>query len=526
MSDPEDNVPIVESDLEEAQTGACGGDIARPISPNSDSADNLSLEVQFEEQSSRHPSELSSISYQNLLDEGEGNGLSRHESEDSADSLPPDFGDIYQQDEITNQIDLGDFSSKANEKYKKNISNKYHGKILIESEHINKLNIEGAKMMEDNGSDTKEYQESNLKSEKENQKHSSIQKRNSLEIRNNIPVVGEVKSYNKDLDNLIKYNSQGAKPKIKKKSPGVACRIGDSGSDRDGSSSEKDIPLKKQYTDVPECAIQPHFINHEASHKQSVDTKMYSEVDILPVSSENPSLKNNEIINEYDYVKYSRVQDGDSYVGMRLAYSSSEEKAKNIVNGVLPTDEELTKETSPDKTVNIRQDISNLDGLQNLNEDTLTEIPLNTNDGFSIDDQKAFSLSPENTECDSVEVESVGSDDDKSNLGMPNVEDGLSSSQTSDIEDAPPSSVHKSPTAMLRKKQCQGVDEQLSNLDSNGKAKEIDANAIMEDLKAKREALDLAIADIKSTIHTSKSKMRHTPQSEEENDIEPVWIMR
>jgi hypothetical protein len=36
MSDPEDNVPIVESDLEEAQTGACGGDIARPISPNSD----------------------------------------------------------------------------------------------------------------------------------------------------------------------------------------------------------------------------------------------------------------------------------------------------------------------------------------------------------------------------------------------------------------------------------------------------------------------------------------------------------
>jgi hypothetical protein len=79
-------------------------------------------------------------------------------------------------------------------------------------------------------------------------KHSSIQKRNSLEIRNNIPVVGEVKSYNKDLDNLIKYNSQGAKPKIKKKSPGVACRIGDSGSDRDGSSSEKDIPLKKHTT--------------------------------------------------------------------------------------------------------------------------------------------------------------------------------------------------------------------------------------------------------------------------------------
>ncbi|XP_071166635.1 amyloid-beta A4 precursor protein-binding family A member 2-like isoform X3 [Mytilus edulis] len=530
MSDNEDNAPSDQEDSgqpESVATGACGGDFLRPISPNSDSADNLSLEVQFEEESSRHPSELSSISYQNLLDDGDGNGLSRHESEDSADSLPPDFNDMYQQDEIT-QIDIRDLQSKTNEKYKKSCLNAIQLKSQCESDNIDKLTIDVSKMKDLIQGETKESPDISMKSDKESKNHSAVQKRNSLEIRNNIPVKGEVKSYNKDLDNLIKYNSQGAKPKIKKKSPGVACRIGDSGSDREGSSSERDVPLKKQYTDVSECEIQPHFTKHDSVHKldkekESLDTKNLSEFENL-----NPKLLENsktvEIINEYDYVKYSRVQDGDSYVGMRLAYSSKEEKDKNNINGILPMDDDNSRDASPDKIVNIKQELSLLENIQNLNEDMLTEIPLNNNDGFCMHDQKAFSLSPENTECDSAEVESVVSDDDKSNLGMPNVEDGLSSSQTSDVEDAPPSSMHKSPTHLLRKKQSQVVDEQLSNSENSTKAKEIDASAIMEDLKAKREALDLAIADIKSTIHSSKDKIKYTPQSDE--DAEPVWIMR
>ncbi|XP_076101617.1 uncharacterized protein LOC143071283 isoform X9 [Mytilus galloprovincialis] len=530
MSDNEDNAPSDQEDSgqpESVATGACGGDFLRPISPNSDSADNLSLEVQFEEESSRHPSELSSISYQNLLDDGDGNGLSRHESEDSADSLPPDFNDMYQQDEIT-QIDIRDLQSKTNEKYKKSCLNAIQLKSQCESDNIDKLTIDVSKMKDLIQGETKESPDISMKSDKESKNHSAVQKRNSLEIRNNIPVKGEVKSYNKDLDNLIKYNSQGAKPKIKKKSPGVACRIGDSGSDREGSSSERDVPLKKQYTDVSECEIQPHFTKHDSVHKldkekESLDTKNVSEFENL-----NPKLLENsktvEIINEYDYVKYSRVQDGDSYVGMRLAYSSKEEKDKNNLNGILPMDDDNSRDASPDKIVNIKQELSLLENIQNLNEDMLTEIPLNNNDGFCMDDQKAFSLSPENTECDSAEVESVVSDDDKSNLGMPNVEDGLSSSQTSDVEDAPPSSMHKSPTHLLRKKQSQVVDEQLSNSENSTKAKEIDASAIMEDLKAKREALDLAIADIKSTIHSSKDKIKYTPQSDE--DPEPVWVMR
>merc|ERR1711971_372865 len=92
--------------------------------------------------------------------------------------------------------------------------------------------------------------------------------------------------------------------------------------------------------------------------------------------------------------------------------------------------------------------------------------------------------------------------------GMPLVEDGLSSSQTSDIEDGPQISTHKSPTVRLREKQKAEIAQELEQLekqyDTDSKPKEMDAEAIMEDLKAKREALDIAIADIKNAIQNSK----------------------
>ncbi len=46
-------------------------------------------------------------------------------------------------------------------------------------------------------------------------------------------------------------------------------------------------------------------------------------------------------------------------------------------------------------------------------EDTLTEIPLNGSENGILDEKKEFSLSPEATECDSAEVESVISEEGK-----------------------------------------------------------------------------------------------------------------
>ncbi len=46
-------------------------------------------------------------------------------------------------------------------------------------------------------------------------------------------------------------------------------------------------------------------------------------------------------------------------------------------------------------------------------EETLTEIPLNGSENGILDEKKEFSLSPEATECDSAEVESVISEEGK-----------------------------------------------------------------------------------------------------------------
>lgn len=49
----------------------------------------------------------------------------------------------------------------------------------------------------------------------------------------------------------------------------------------------------------------------------------------------------------------------------------------------------------------------------------------------------------------------------------------------------------------------------------------------MNDLKAKREALDMAIADIKSAIQRSKQVALQSPYDNHQSDQnEPVWIRR
>ncbi|KAK7499688.1 hypothetical protein BaRGS_00009029 [Batillaria attramentaria] len=58
--------------------------------------------------------------------------------------------------------------------------------------------------------------------------------------------------------------------------------------------------------------------------------------------------------------------------------------------------------------------------------------------------------------------------------------------------------------------------------------RDIDAQAIMNDLKAKREALDMAIADIKSAIQRSKQVALQPsyPGAPQAESSEPVWIRR
>lgn len=136
----------------------------------------------------------------------------------------------------------------------------------------------------------------------------------------------------------------------------------------------------------------------------------------------------------------------------------------------------------------------------------LIEIFLDLVDSFQIEEKQVFLLFLENIECDSVEVESIILDGEKNGIGMFIVEDGLFSSQVSDIEEGSFNYVYKFSLVMLRFRQRVDIVQELENLDreygikEKSKLKEMDIKVIMEDLKVKREAFDIVIVDIKIVI--------------------------
>ena len=391
--------------------------------------------------------------------------------------------------------------------------------------------------------------------------------RNPAEIRNNIPNVNNVRHDCRDSKSHpnVSHDLPDVLHKSRKKSPGLAQRLvspesmavrGDISGMSSGMVSNmvlRDSVVSNSYNNNPvyigSTAIDSSVVSakqcydarlpvtggvHTNTNNFSSSTTNQSLVENTDVSNTNNELfsnltnrnyssirgvgKSSDVENEYDYVKYSRVQPqglthesqqnpfnmgsdigqqdshGDRYVGMRLAYSdsidslhsrqipadgksnidhqmhyNSHQVQSNMQPGI--NDAQLQQlenhlkqpitsspEVSPENThmmnYKSRRNLRNieLDKVSQVNEDTLTEIPLNGGNYHNSDhcqqsypekgehnlipeEKHEFSLSPVSTECDSGEVESVSSVDGKSLNGMPAVEDGLSSSGSSDDED-------------------------------------------------------------------------------------------
>lgn len=542
--------------------GACGQDSGlRPGTPFSDNGDNLSMEVRFSEGSSHHASDLSSVSYQNLLDDETTCGdLSRRDSEDSVDSYlqdynediqkPSELGDPSYSDRLTERISvqIGKDLKKANDTSLTKSCNSVKSDPGPEPQITSDFQLKHMKSNSVNppfnvqDSFRKHELVVNMRDQQQRSKslppvgdtNQTEKKRNSLEIRNNIPVSGEVKNYEKDVhvENIV-YSSHGAKPKIPKQSPGLACRVEGKPQIGQVTPEKNTLTMDTNATQIINDLIQVSKANAAALNAASKKShiKEGKEENVESSMSQNGQVGSilapaTDIVNEYEYVKYSRIQEGNSYVGMRLAYSSSESdsQCQKSVDGIDEWRE------------NTRGDVGEQEGLSgqfspesnlvhtNISDDMLTEIPLNGPEGLLVEDNKLFTLSPENTECDSVEIESVASEGDGETVGMPNVEDGLSSSQASDTEDV--KSEHNTPKKILQKKQQEEVERKLYGTEcASMKPKEMDAEAIMDDLKMKREALDHAISEIKSAIQKSKGVSLEAPYNEEA-EADPIWVKR
>ena len=364
----------------------------------------------------------------------------------------------------------------------------------------------------------------------------TLKKRNSLEIRNNIPDVSEVKNYG-DMATVTSLASsnmavQSTVPTMKKKSPGLARRLPDAIAefmDRDSSSSEREDPP----LDVSVVSAQKYFDQHcqngsttsgrdgKASQLIGNDNRRDTEDDLDQSGPDLASLEVEESIeveNEYDYVKYARIQQGSSYVGMRLAYSENSVNHSDGADGQYPLD--MSREMSPAAPNQLGAPPRN--GM--VNEDLLTEISL-TSDQPQGDEPRHFTLSPEATECDSAEVESVISEEggkSSSLAGMPAVEDGLSSSQASDVEEASHDGTTQ-PADILRQRCKADIGPPRQAVDDNG----LHSPYHEETFGRRRRALDSAIRDIQTAIERSKTKPEEDGVQQADGvEDEPVWVKR
>ncbi|CAH1796220.1 unnamed protein product [Owenia fusiformis] len=392
------------------------------------------------------------------------------------------------------------------------------------------------------------------------QKPVTSSKRNSLEIRNNIPDVTEIKNYQQDDIDIRNTTQATAVPKIKKKSPGLAQRVQDQDEDyvreyRDTSSSEREVDIEATRAKLEASITQQveHMVNSNSREgslsPRGTLERIKPSLNDLQAQKEQAQMTENklkqeqserndnrDVENEYDYIKYARVQadDGNSYVGMRLAFSTSNDSIHS--KGAVLSDASAgsSREPSPDKTIvqsprkpnSLGEIQSNL--IPKISEETLTDGPVNNSDTVPMDDSKHFTLSPELTECDSAEVESVLSEG-RSEGGMPTVEDGLSSSQNSDTEDPFYNELPHNPSELLKQRVKEQINLQLVD------PQEV-VNGIIErsniQQQEQKKALELAMKDIKTAINETKQQELESPYAESLESTqrpqhpEPVWVMR
>ena len=188
-----------------------------------------------------------------------------------------------------------------------------------------------------------------------------------------------------------------------------------------------------------------------------------------------------EVKNEYDYVKLSRVR-GSNGMGA-------------VVADVVPQNESRTCDSN-DVTTILEQ--SSHVALTNGNIATTSQ-NCSSNSTALVNTLSVavnqVSLSPELTDCDSNEVESVLSDDGKSTL-MPTVEDGLSSGQASDVDDS--QQVSTPPPAN------QLLDNKVRDFFNRGDSSVEDSPVKQQALLERKKALDKAIqVQIKKLLRLS-----------------------
>ena len=418
-------------------------------SSSDDFCDTYSVEVHLGAIESRYSSEVSSLSYQDLLDDADATSssiISIQGSEDITDSYSGSNNHDLLHDGVESfaASDLplcdhydacrrGMFSDShvANENAgccKKSLSfsnvdgenNKIgkcidyeHSSLSVFQEALQDLSVVDEHVLGHTLSEPQEsVQEKGIV--KTFNQVTELQKQNSLQIRNNIPSVGSAKI--STVANIFLHQSHLMMQSLNslKQAPGSAHRVCGKG----GRCDVGNFRSTKNHNFVAGSTL--------CSDKNAMQEDITGQLQKISAFE-----KGDDVENEYDCVGCAVMHHGNSYIGMRLACTSSSEEIKPQAscNDLADHSLEFSKRF-PQQTYSCYMN-------SQVNEDAckgdLTDAHLGTNLSQHLACQ-AFTLSPEATECDSVDVESVNSDMDNVYQKFPTVEDGLSSSQESDDE--------------------------------------------------------------------------------------------
>ena len=243
----------------------------------------------------------------------------------------------------------------------------------------------------------------------------------------------------------------------------------------------------------------------DALYKKQIEAEMMHE----GLTYDDASNKSDatDIKNEYDYVKYTRVQVGnDTNIRVNsLAESGDHKMLDHITDDQCELEQNfLTEELQKVSKKNPQSDFSDL------------------NLGVTDSD-----LDPETNDINSSETPPVNKNRLMNVSLMPSVEDGLSSGHSSDNEETGRAGVgrHKKYAPEVNNAKLH-IDVKTIVSDCN---RDADERNVSESVNSEKNRCDVekAIQDIKSAIQKSK-KVRLVSPSDEGNDMmqEPVWITR
>lgn len=272
-------------------------------------------------------------------------------------------------------------------------------------------------------------------------------------------------------------------------------------------SDGKEVRSKDRDEQLKEQEKRDKIAHIDALYKRQIETLMQNQLDGESVDSSGSGIAKADIENEYNYVKYARVQDAEMYFGIQVAQDNDQHEVGKRLSSV------------SDHSLDGKESIPGMSVIGKHLPKQVTEP----------EEEKLSGCTELSLVAAKVDV------GDKSlSCHMPSVEDGLSSGHASDCDEAISTRPDPSPAEVLKSRQKAEILSRPDSLPTSLASERDEDVPPYESSRTRHKDVEQAIQDIKSAIEKSKKVRLISPTATNddqtkqvsENGREPVWITR